>query len=172
LPVAICKTCNCVDKIPEHPALAGEDFKTPSVDRLAGFFLGGTASAGAARSNDKNQPRIKEKLVGIATDWGENQWIQLSAGLNLFLPSGTWRERQSTVAGFSRGSWMIGGTTGGLMFWPDADRTTYLSLSPNVAYFLADRISVGANILFDYYHFGSSGERVSTGIMPVGRFYV
>jgi hypothetical protein len=100
-----------------------------------------------------------------------NQWLQLGAGLNLFLPSGTWRERQSTVAGFSRGSWMIGGTTGGLNFWPEDGRATYLSLSPNVAYFLADRISVGTNILFDYYRYGRDGKRVSTGIMPVGRFY-
>jgi opacity protein-like surface antigen len=114
-------------------------------------------------------------FYGIS-DWSETGTgsFGLSVGLNVFFGPEQRKGRSEAASGFSRGSLMIGGTSGSFGFNSSpTSRFIQLSLRPQVLYFLSEQIALGGGLDFSLSHTSAFINFTSAEIrlIPQARYY-
>ncbi len=101
--------------------------------------------------------------------------VGLSTGLNILLDRESFANRRTAEPGVGRGSLMIGGTGGiARLAQTGQSNVTAVGISPNVLYFLNDRLALGAGLEMGFARNDSESftYNVSTiGISPQARYY-
>jgi hypothetical protein len=70
-----------------------------------------------------------------------------------------------------KSAWMIGGSAGFTSFgYKDHDKTTVVSIDPNLGYFFADDLALGLKV--NYYKSNVGDSKSQTGLGPFIRYYI
>lgn len=103
-------------------------------------------------------------------------FIGLFSTLNVYFNQEQRAARKSIVSGVGRGSFMIGGSSGSLLFSvddlrPSSGNSYVVNFAPNVVYFITDRLGLGASFGLGFSGSGDFFKSSSVSIQPQARYY-
>jgi hypothetical protein len=104
----------------------------------------------------------------------ETNFINFNIGLQAYLTTNGRKSAKSAVSGFRAGTWMLGGSTADLFLGLSDASYSFLTIRPQVGYFVIPKLVVGLGVGFDRVGGETSLGKFATTTVSVGpqlRYY-